>query len=125
MALTKKQETIIKKWVVALRSGKYKQGKEKLHKQTKSGDRYCCLGVLCEMAVRAKVLSPPERDCTDEIYYYEMDEGELPEVVKQWAGIAGSCGEFEGGSLAEMNDEGRKFTTIAKLIESKPEGLFV
>lgn len=35
-----------KKWVEALRSGKYKQGKEALC----FGDKYCCLGVLCEIA---------------------------------------------------------------------------
>jgi hypothetical protein len=33
------------KWVEALRSGKYKQGKGCL----KKGDEYCCLGVLCDI----------------------------------------------------------------------------
>lgn len=33
------------KWVKALRSGKYKQGKTFL----KKGDKYCCLGVLCDI----------------------------------------------------------------------------
>lgn len=38
-----------KKWVAALRSGDYKQGRNSL-KQGK-GDKatYCCLGVLCEI----------------------------------------------------------------------------
>ena len=39
-----------KKWVVALRSGKYEQGKEAL----RNGDKYCCLGVLCEIETGAK-----------------------------------------------------------------------
>lgn len=38
-------EKIKKKWVDALRSGKYKQGREQL----RDGDKFCCLGVLCEV----------------------------------------------------------------------------
>lgn len=34
------------KWVAALRSGKYEQGRQRL----RNGDSYCCLGVLCEVA---------------------------------------------------------------------------
>jgi hypothetical protein len=35
------------KWIAALRSGKYKQGKYQLRD---SDNCYCCLGVLCEVA---------------------------------------------------------------------------
>lgn len=36
-------------WLNALRSGEYQQGTGKL-KQTYGGDqRYCCLGVLCDL----------------------------------------------------------------------------
>lgn len=38
------------KWVEALRSGKFKQGKGKL----KYGDNYCCLGVACEIGITSK-----------------------------------------------------------------------
>lgn len=34
------------KWIEALRSGKYKQGRSRL----KHAGRHCCLGVLCEVA---------------------------------------------------------------------------
>lgn len=34
------------KWVEALRSGRYAQGRQRL----RNGDNYCCLGVLCEVA---------------------------------------------------------------------------
>lgn len=34
------------KWVAALRSGKYKQGKYRLRKKDET---YCCLGVLCDI----------------------------------------------------------------------------
>lgn len=33
------------KWVAALRSGEYKQGREVL----RNGDQFCCLGVLCDI----------------------------------------------------------------------------
>ena len=35
------------KWLAALRSGKYQQGHETLHP---TFDRFCCLGVLCDVA---------------------------------------------------------------------------
>ncbi len=37
-----------KKWVAALRSGEYKQGRNRLHR--KVDNSFCCLGVLCEVA---------------------------------------------------------------------------
>jgi hypothetical protein len=33
------------RWVTALRSGEYQQGRETM----RQGDRFCCLGVLCEI----------------------------------------------------------------------------
>lgn len=39
-----------KKWISALRSGKFKQGKTKLkYKDEKGVTRHCCLGVACEI----------------------------------------------------------------------------
>jgi hypothetical protein len=60
-----------------------------------------------------------------ECEYKGASVGRLPNEVKNWAGIEADLGEFEGGSLAELNDDGKKFSTIAKIIESKPDGLFV
>ena len=37
---------LARRWVAALRSGKYRQGQGGL----RTGDRYCCLGVLCDLA---------------------------------------------------------------------------
>src|SRR5271166_2256567 len=39
-------EKVKKKWLRALRSGKYKQGQLAL----RVGSRYCCLGVLCDIS---------------------------------------------------------------------------
>lgn len=50
MALTRKEKTIKRKWLAALRSGKYTQGRGLLFRPKRagmtSGYGYCCLGVL-------------------------------------------------------------------------------
>lgn len=43
----------LKKWIAALDSGKYKQGKNNLHNEC----GYCCLGVGCEVLIPEKLLS--------------------------------------------------------------------
>jgi hypothetical protein len=109
-------------WVRALRSGKYKQGKNQL----RSGDRFCCLGVACELAVKAGVIGPPVLDKT---YRYGDSRFELDQRVGNWLGLRDNAGRFmkkgEPESLSDLNDHGKKFVTIARIIESKPEGLFV
>lgn len=119
----KKLNAVAKRWVKALRSGKYKQGRETL--KTDRGT-YCCLGVLCDLAVKAKVIP-------------KFPEGEvvLPREVQRWVGLCtaeGSfstvngyyCGFCDTSDLTVLNDtEKNKFPTIAKVIESQPKGLFV
>jgi hypothetical protein len=39
---------IADKWIEALRSGEYEQGIASLQ----SGGRFCCLGVLCDLAIK-------------------------------------------------------------------------
>ncbi len=56
------KKALAMKWVEALRSGKYQQGRQYLNKDGK----FCCLGVLCEIeGLRAEVspLGGP-------VYYY-------------------------------------------------------
>ena len=36
-------------WIAALKSGKYIQGSSRLRTYTYSGDKFCCLGVLCDV----------------------------------------------------------------------------
>jgi len=40
-------------WVAALRSGEYVKGRNHLQKDGK----FCCLGVLCELAVKAGIVT--------------------------------------------------------------------
>lgn len=47
--LSSSQKETVKKWISALRSGEYKQGKFRLKRINEGGScQYCCLGVLCE-----------------------------------------------------------------------------
>lgn len=125
---------IIAGWTKRLRSRKYKQTTGKLHrKDNETGKHgFCCLGVLCEMAVEAGVIPVPELDESgtySTLYVYDNDESVLPEVVRDWAGLQETDGAFEtkkgnNTSLADVNDGGKKFGAIAKIIESRPTGLF-
>lgn len=74
-----------KAWVRALRSRKYKQTTGAL---TNDG-KFCCLGVACELAVKAGVIPPAE----DEMYAGRA--GKLPQKVVKWLGLV----DNEGGSL--------------------------
>lgn len=47
MKLSKTDLSQLERWILALRSGKYKQGKNELYNPKK--DVYCCLGVLCKV----------------------------------------------------------------------------
>jgi hypothetical protein len=118
------KQNIMKKWVNALRSGKYKQGKGALKQYNDKGQaQHCCLGVLCELyndtmkKNRKKILSE-EFDAG----YVRLNNNitSLPKEVMEWAGIEDNFGEFMThpyGSLADLNDLGKSFTTIATIIE--------
>jgi hypothetical protein len=112
-----------KKWVKALRSRKYKQTTGRLVDLDKK--RYCCLGVACELAVKAKVIPP-----VDKMYStYDGELSSLPGVVREWLGLTDCDGSFfeedKRSNLTELNDAHKKtFGQIARVIESKPEGLF-
>jgi hypothetical protein len=137
---------IAKKWIKALRSGKYKRGKGYLKQYNKKGElRYCCLGVLCELyndsmkKNHKKTLNTrnKEHDFDDYNGYilFNSKYGSLPVVVRKWAGIKDETGEFtykvkdqhgeyrNNENLSILNDTGRKFTTIANIIEKNVENI--
>ena len=68
------------KWVAALRSGDYKQGRNALRTHD---DHFCCLGVLCDLAVKEGAVPVP----TFESPYWRYDGiSEVPPLaVWQWA----------------------------------------
>ena len=98
------------KWVNALESGLFKQGRFVLH-NTKE-DSYCCLGVLC------RVLELPEAFDAKDRGFFMMEDGIeqdtlLSEAQLQAAGLTID----DHMDLADFNDwEGWKFPQIAKYI---------
>jgi len=129
-------EDIKRRWVEALRSGQYRQTREQLvdHNNT-LGPRYCCLGVLCEIAVADGVVRYDERDNTyvSEENPSDYNDTALPWAVARWAGLPleDEYGNFpsevpvwiEGAQticLTTLND-GRdyNFDQIADVIEEK------
>lgn len=107
---------IKEQWTTALRSGKFEQGRGALN----SGGKFCCLGVLCELAVAEGVV---ERVEFGESFRYGADNEAfsytyLPHEVVVWSGVE-YTGRMKGcpDSLATINDRGASFEEIADTIE--------
>lgn len=84
------------KWVAALRSGEYKQGRGALQDTTGG---YCCLGVLC------RVMEIPSHYTSGGTWFGDPDQSKpskhyLPDYVKDQVGLHGRQ-IFE---LANRND---------------------
>jgi hypothetical protein len=78
---------IKEEWVRRLRSGEYQQGHGRLTKIKPDGVKtYCCLGVLCEMAVEAGIVASSIDDGSV-VYGAFREQDVLPEPVEQWAGL--------------------------------------
>lgn len=111
------------RWVAALRSGKFRQGKRAL----REGDTYCCLGVLCELAVADGAIRA-EREANG-AYYYDGSSGLPSSATASWAGMRTNDGShleelrIEGESLASRNDRGATFAEIADIIERNIDAL--
>lgn len=108
------------KWLAALRSGKYKQTTGALH--NKNG--YCCLGVLCDLAIQESVVPMWARwgqafriRVDDKHWESDYEAACLPPAVVEWAGLESPNPTVKGKSLAEANDSGIDFDRIADLIE--------
>ena len=112
------KESVAKKWIATLTSGKYKQTSGQLAKFYKDGTprAYCCLGVLCE------VYNKEQKDPNEKVSNEELNDSFPPSRVIEWAGANNRCFNYQGKkatrSLANDNDEAhRRFPTIVKIIE--------
>ncbi len=103
---------IKKKWLAALRSGQYRQ--TTVGRLT-DGQRFCCLGVLCNLHA-LETGTAWERN-EEGLVVYDGEAYYLPGVVQKWAGIRGCRPMVKGQELADLNDSPQRFKTIAKLIE--------
>lgn len=113
---------IAQRWADALRSGDYAQGRGVLRG---SDDTYCCLGVLCELAVEDGVIDPPVI-ADHGNYCYSTSSAVLPEAVVIWAQLD-YCSPLTDGvevddepvSFVHMNDGMLlSFPEIADVVES-------
>jgi hypothetical protein len=96
------------KWIEALRSGEYEQGQSFL----REGDKFCCLGVLCDLKEPANWRR--SGDSYDYVVGSDASMGLLPFSLKAETGINGQI-ESE---IVGMNDEGKSFSEIADWIEA-------
>lgn len=113
-------------WLKALRSGEYKQGDGCL----KSGDEFCCLGILSDIYAKEKSLQwRPEffnaaKDDSEDKFIYER--AAIPRAfVCEWAELSEPNPKIKPikvgapDSLAAMNDAGYTFNEIADVIEEQ------
>lgn len=126
-------------WVAALRSGEYRQGRSQLRTETPDGHRYCCLGVLCDLAAKAGI-----GHWFDNVFYktdvdthYSEDYSATipPEFVWKWAGytatdsagflikdpiVAAQVDSKTSESLVGLNDNWNwSFEEIANAVEAE------
>lgn len=130
-------QTVIKQWVDALRSGEYKQTTGRLHRIEKeqawgtvTPAGMCCLGVLCDLAVKAGVVQASATGTG--LMRYGNETHVLPQAVKEWAGFefdnpyVNHLADFGDGEmenayepLSLLNDDhGLGFPAIADAIEA-------
>lgn len=108
----------IRKWVDALRSGKYTQTTNHLHDKV----GFCCLGVACDLY--AKDTETGWDPIYNGRYSFEGEEAILPPSVRKWLGLSPNpmvqYVDGENHTLASLNDNLKaNFHTIADAIEKE------
>lgn len=92
--------SIKKKWVAALRSGEYEQGKFKLRREetrTIKTYSYCCLGVLCDLYRKEKKIPWSKVVRVNSREY-------PPRRVQAWSGLHSENPIVSGETLSYRND---------------------
>lgn len=101
------KKSVMKKWIKALKSGKYKKTTGNL----KNENGHCCLGVLC-------AISPYKNNYTKMSWNSAICNSVLPTKVQEFAGMKSENGTIDDSiCLSSMNDNGNSFETIADFIE--------
>lgn len=105
-------------WVAALRSGEYKQCRDRLRTEENT---FCCLGVLCNLHAQAHPeIAARQLDST----MYMGQRGTPSTAVRAWAGLVDQTGGYVTiaglhSVLTAHNDAGRTFKQIAGAIEAQ------
>lgn len=104
---------LVDRWLEALESGEYKQGRGSLHPK---GDTFCCLGVLCDL------FGDGSWGIADNLnVYVPKNDGPITVSMppgKLWDSLGLSINQ---GKLANMNDKGKSFVEIAAYIRQEIE----
>lgn len=101
------------KWVEALRSGKYRQGKNYLN----ANGAFCCLGVLCDLSGEGKWVPDKDVELAGVQKYvvnvrFNGNRACLPVEIAEKYDV------HNPGPLITMNDGGKTFAEIADYIEA-------
>ena len=109
-----------KKWMRWLRSGQYSQTKHILCKETKTGKfSFCCHGVLSNIHAEETgghwTESESDKGKWKGVLSYGKRDTLPSKIVMAWAGL--EIGTVN--HLANMNDSGSSFKTIANYIENE------
>jgi hypothetical protein len=128
-------QKLMAEWLEALRSGKFKQGKEALHTESSKGiQSFCCLGVLGKICADNGLIKPPKKEPVENgefAYRYYFSDTSLDGKLFELSGLSDTLGEclvddgIDGAySLAELNDgdgprKRKTFKQIARIIEKE------
>jgi hypothetical protein len=114
---------IKERWLKALRSGEYSQTPGQLGVETfdneDNANGYCCLGVLCEIAVEDKIVTR-EVTPTGTVKYIASDDDVqqmvLPQAIVAWAELEGENPSLDtDGFEVEVDNQIRDNTTLSEL----------
>lgn len=110
--------TLQRKWIRALKSGKYKKTTGQLFNEKTNG--YCCLGVANKCLNLSTHI---------EAAYLNEASGKALGLASSYGSIVGGDYRFPRGkrsytSLAQMNDAGVSHAKIAEFLEKNPELVF-
>jgi hypothetical protein len=116
------------RWAEALESDRFRQGTGLLHQINARGvpDTFCCLGVLCELAVEEGIVDRKKAGPMAECYAYGKDYDRstttLPQAVVDWAGLRTGNPLIDGLTPAvHLNDSKQwTFKEIAHALRSTP-----
>jgi hypothetical protein len=104
---------IKKKWLKALRSGKYRKARGALRKST----GFCCLGVLTDLYIKETGKGEWGK-YQDGDYHFRHETGALPAAVRRWSGIRS---EDPHSKVKRKEEHGGGFCSLAILNDGSPD----
>lgn len=121
------QKQLLTQWVQRLESGLDRQTIGVLRRIVGNGESFCCLGVLCEVAVEHGLLERNSEEYIPTKLLLDLvvdqvddpddaalgNDTELPLALAEWLGVPANPG-LDGNSAVQRNDNfGEDFETIA------------